>query len=142
MPDPLATVLRIRRVTVDDARRRLGAALRAADLAVAQVQAADTAITKEGEIAADLMAGDGAVEAFAAWLPVGRAKAAAAHEASERAQAEVAKARAAVTVARAAAESAEVLLQKRGADAALQAARRAQADTDEVASRLTAPEDR
>lgn len=141
MPDPLATVLRIRRVTVDDARRALGEALRAADKMLEQAEAADKAIAAEGEIAADLEAGDNAVEAFAAWLPIGRARAHAAREACERAQSEVAKARAALTVARAAAEAADALLQRRRADAASQVARRVQADMDEIAGRITAPAD-
>ena len=139
MPDPLATVLRIRRVTVDEARRGLGEALRAADKALEQAEVADKAISEEGEIAADLAAGDNAVEAFAAWLPVGRARAQAAHERCVHAQSEVAKARAALTVARAAAEAADALLQRRRADAATQVARRDQADMDEVAGRITAP---
>ena len=141
MPDPLAIVLRIRRVTVDDAKRHLGHALRAADRALRDAEAAEAAITQEGEAAADLGAGDGAVEAYAAWLPVGRGNARAARESYERAQSEVAKARAALTVARAATEAAETLLENRRAEAATHAARHAQAETDEVASRLTGPAD-
>ena len=139
MPDPLATVLRIRRVTVDDARRQLAAALQAEDQANVEAEAAETAIGAEGEIAADLTADDRAVEAYAAWLPVGRAKAAAARAACERAGSEVGKARAAVTVARAAAESAKNLLERRRAALTIEATRRAQADTDEVASRVRVP---
>ncbi len=139
MPDPLSIVLRIRRVTVDEARRQVAAALMAQDIAEAVAEAADAAIGAEGEIAADLMADDSAVEAYAAWLPRGRARAEAARLACERAGSEVATARAALTVARAAAESADKLLERRRAAVAQDAARRAQADMDEVASRVREP---
>ena len=141
MPDPLATVLRIRRVTVDEARRHLAAALDAEEVAHANADAAEAAIGAEGEIAADLMADDSAVEAYAAWLPVGRARADAARAACERARSDVATARAAVTVARAAAESADKLLERRQAVIAMEGARRAQADMDEVAGRVREPAD-
>ena len=135
MPDPLATVLRIRRITVDDARRQLGVAIRAEEQANMAVLAAEAAIGAEGEAAADLMAGDGAVEAYARWLPVGRAQVAEAQSAAERARSEVALARAALTLARAAAESADSLLTRRREAAQLEVVRREQLQTDEVAGR-------
>ncbi len=139
MPDPLATVLRIRRVTVDEARRLLSAALSAEEQADRIAAAADAAIGTEGEIAADLMAGDSAVEAYAAWLPVGRAQAVQARAASDRARSDVAKARAALTAARAAAESADTLLRNRQSAAAVEVARRAQGEMDEIAGRVRVP---
>ncbi len=135
MRDPLATVLRIRRITVDDARRQLGVAIRAEEQANMAVLAAEAAIGAEGEAAADLMAGDGAVEAYARWLPVGRAQVAEAQSAAERARSEVALARAALTLARAAAESADSLLTRRREAAQLEVVRREQLQTDEVAGR-------
>ncbi len=133
MPDPLETVLRIRRVTVDDAKRNLAALLRAASAAQAKADAADALILAEGELAANTD-GDHAVEAFAAWLPVGRAAATAARAAHEQVQSDMAKARAAVTVARAAAEAAESLLARRAAERAVAERRRTQAAMDEVAA--------
>ncbi len=141
MPDPLATVLRIRRVTVDEARRLLSAALSAEEQADRTAAAADAAIGVEGEIAADLMAGDSAVEAYAAWLPVGRAQAAHAWAASDHARSDVARARAALTVARAAAESADTMLRDRQKAVAVEVARRAQAEMDEIAGRVKEPVD-
>jgi flagellar FliJ protein len=135
MRDPLATVLRIRRITVDDARRQLGVALRAEEEANMAVLAAEAAIGAEGEAASDLMAGDGAVEAYARWLPVGRAQVTAAQAAADRASSEVALARAALTVARAAAESADSLLTRRRDAAQVEVLRREQIQTDEVAGR-------
>ena len=50
-------------------------------------------------------------------------------------------ARAALTTARAAAESADNLLERRNAAAAIEAARKAQNETDEIAGRVRAPVD-
>ena len=141
MPDPLATVLRIRRVTVDEARRHLSAMLHAEEQAERRAAGAEAAIGAEGEVAADLLAGDRAVEAYAAWLPVGRAQAAQARADCDRARSEVARARAALTVARAAAESADTMLRNRQAALAIEAARRAQGEMDEIAGRVRAPVD-
>ena len=142
MRDPLATVLRIRRITVDDARRQLAAAIQAETQAESAVLNAEAAIGLEGDAAADLTAGDGAVEAYAAWLPVGRAQVAEAQAAADRARSEVAIARAALTVARAAAESADSLLTRRREAADAEAARRAQLETDEIAGRTKPSADR
>ena len=135
MPDPLDTVLRMRRVTVDDAKRELASLLRAEEVAHSKANALEALIGREGEVAADLAAGDDVVEAYAAWLPVGRANAAAARAASEQVRCEIAKARAALSAARAAAESAQKLLAKREAERSLEANRRSQAVIDEVALR-------
>ena len=142
MRDPLATVLRIRRITVDDARRQLAATIQVEAQSDSAVLLAEAAIGAEGEAAADLTAGDGAVEAYAAWLPVGRAQVAAAHVSANRARADVAIARAALTVARAAAESADSLLKRRREAEYAEAARRAQIETDEIAGRTKPPADR
>ncbi len=142
MPDPLAIVLRIRRVTVDDARRQLAASLRIEERSIIEAEAADAAISEEGQVAADLMGDDNTVEAYAAWLPVGRARAAVAWAACERARSAVSVARAALTVARAAAEAADTLLGDRQRAAALAGSRKAQAEMDEIAGRIRARVDR
>ncbi len=69
MPDPLDTVLRLRRVSVDDAKRGLAAAIRAEGDAQAVADAAEALIGAEAAAAADVAAPDAAVAAFAAWLP-------------------------------------------------------------------------
>ena len=135
MPDPLDAVLRMRRVTVDDAKRELGSLLRAEEVAQAKADRLEALIGQEGAAAADLAAGDEVVEAYAAWLPVGRANLAAARAANEQIRCEIAMARAALSVARAAAESAQQLLNKRAAEHALDANRRSQAVLDEDALR-------
>ncbi len=138
MPDPLDTVLRIRRMALDDAGRTLAACLHTEDdarQAAEAAEAAEAAIGAEGEMAADLSAGDGAVEAFARWLPVGRARVAAAQSREDTAVAETARARAGVTVARATMKAALALSERRAAERNLLAERRAQAVLDEIGSR-------
>ncbi len=133
--DPLDAVLRIRRQAVDAARRHLAACLTAEEAARHRVAWAEAQIDEEARAAADLAAGDSAVEAFATWLPVGRAAVATAQAAYEKAVADVTLARAAVTMARAAAEAAADLQRRRAADHAALAERRAQNALDEVAAR-------
>ncbi|WP_158743957.1 hypothetical protein [Acidisphaera sp. L21] len=135
MADALDTVLRIRRVTVDDAKRDLAAMLRIEEDAQLKAEATEALIAQEAAAATDLRAGDDAVEAYAVWLPVGRANAAAARAAHENACSAVAMARAALTIARAAAESAQQLLEKRSKERQLEQGRKIQAAMDEIASR-------
>ena len=69
MSDALQTVMRIRKLAVDEAKRALAESLNVEDQARRVADAAEAQIGIEGQIAADLETGDGAVEAFAAWLP-------------------------------------------------------------------------
>ena len=133
MSDALQTVMRIRKLAVDEAKRALAEALSAEDAARTEAEAAEAQIGIEGEIAADLNSDDGAVEAFARWLPTGRAIAARTRAAHEQTLLEVARARAGLSAARAAAEAAERLKQRREAEAAVEAGRRSQAAMDEIA---------
>ncbi len=143
MPDPLDTVLRIRRMALDDAVRCMAACLRAEDSAgqaakaAKAAKAADAAIEAECESAADLAGEDAAVAAFAAWLPVGRACAAACYAALETAVAETGRARAAMTITRAAAEAASSLADRRAAERKMAVERRAQAVLDEIGGQNT-----
>ncbi len=138
MSDALKTVMRIRKLAVDEAKRGLAEALTVEDQARRVADAAEAQIGIEGEIAADLDAGDRAVEAFAAWLPTGRANAARTRAAHEQTLLEVARARAGLSAARAAAEAAESLQERREAELALEAARRDQAAMDEIAAQQAA----
>ena len=135
MRDALDVVLRIRRITVDDAKRELAALLQAEDAAQAKAELAEARIAQEGHAAASLAGGDAVVEAYAAWLPVGRAYAVAARAACDKIRCDVSVARAALAAARAAAEAAQQLLADRAAERALEAERRSQAAMDEVAAR-------
>ena len=135
MADPLQTVVRLRRLASDEAKRGLAAALQALSLAEAAARAAEQAIHAEGQKALDLDSGDGLVEAYAAWLPAGRARATAARAAVDHQSGAVARARAELTLTRAAAEAAEQLVQRNQAEQAILVARKSQADMDEIASR-------
>ena len=138
MSDALQTVMRIRKLAVDEAKRALAESLNVEDQARRVADAAEAQIGIEGQIAADLETGDGAVEAFAAWLPTGRAIATRTRAAHESTLLEVARARAGLTATRAAAEAAESLQERREAERALEAARRNQAVMDEIASQQAA----
>jgi hypothetical protein len=133
--DPLESVLRIRRMAIDDARRALARNLQEEEIARRRAEAAEALIYREGEIAADLSVGDGAVEAYAAWLPTGRALLQVARIAHEQCSSDVAIARATLTIARAASEAASNLLARRTAEQNALLERRSQNLMDEVASR-------
>ena len=133
--DPLDALLKLRQRGQDDARRALSRAVQHETDAATAAKAADCAITDEQQAAMDLQAGDSVVEAFAAWLPTARARAAEAWNAAERAQAEVARARALLAAAQAAAKTVETLMQQRAASHAAAAERRTQADMDEMGAR-------
>ena len=66
--DPLASLLRLRRLTADQARRELAECLRAESEAKQAIAAIDAEIARETEVATSLAGGDAEVEAFAAWL--------------------------------------------------------------------------
>ena len=104
-------------------------------LARAKAEEAEARIAQEGHAAASLAGGDEVVEAYATWLPVGRAYAVATRAACDKIQCDVSVARAALAAARAAAEAAQQLLADRAAERAMEADRRSQAVMDEVAAR-------
>jgi flagellar export protein FliJ len=133
--DPLLSLLRLRQVAVDEARRHLGNCLRVESQTAAAVAAIEAAIARETEAASSLAAGDAEVEAFAAWLGRIRPKQQAARAAEEAAEAATAEARAVLGAARAAVKAAEQMLENKARAAHEEAERKAQGQIDEVASR-------
>lgn len=133
--DPLETLARLRRGVVEDARRALAACLEAEEAASTATRAAEAAIFREQEAAGAIDTSDGAVEAFAAWLPHGRRAVAKARDAHADAGAATAQARAVLAAARASAEAADRLLASRAAARAVEADRREQTALDEAAAR-------
>jgi hypothetical protein len=119
----LQVVLRLRHLAVDEAKRALAEHLAAETSAEAAEQAAQSAIRREAEVASALEAGDGAVEAFAAWLPRGQAALDQARRRREEVDLAVTRTRAAV----------ERLLATQDAAQAAEGARREQAALDETA---------
>lgn len=133
--DPLESLLKLRQMAADQARRHLADCLRTESEAAAAIAAIKAAIARETEAASSLAAGDTEVEAFAAWLRTVRPQQQAASAAQTAAEAATAEARAVLGAARAAVRAAEELLEKNAAAAQAETARKAQAQIDEVASR-------
>ena len=107
--ETLATLVRFRRLTVENARRALADALNEQDEAEREATDAERAIREETERATDTDSGDGVVEAFATWLPGGRRRLATAHSALDHAVARAAQARTVLALARTALEAADTL---------------------------------
>ncbi len=115
MTDPLQALIRVRQQSQDLAQTALARAIQAAAAAEQAAAAAETAIRDEQEAASALTADDGAVEAFARWLPAARIRACEAGEQAEWAQGEVARSRALLTACRSALESVQELADGRAA---------------------------
>lgn len=124
--DPFATLLKLRRAEVEEARRDLADALAQAAVHATEAREAFAALEREA-------ASDPAL--YAAWLPRGiehALSAAAKAQASEQA---VEAARLALAEARAAERAVEVMAERRAADEARRRARKEQAALDEAAQR-------
>lgn len=108
--DPLEALLRLRRMTVDKARRDLADCLRIEAEAEKLLADIESAIARETAVATDLASGDAEVEAFAAWLRGVRPRQRAAREAETMASADTAEARTVLAMARAAERAVEEVL--------------------------------
>jgi flagellar export protein FliJ len=133
--DPLASLLRLRRLTADQARRELADCLRAESEARQAIAAIDAAIARETEVAPGLAGGDAEVEAFAAWLRRIRPSQHGARVAEAATVAQTTEARAVLAMARAAVRAVEELLTQRAAEERIIAEHHAQREIDEVAQR-------
>jgi len=133
--DPLAALLRLRRLTTDQARRELADCLRAESEAKQAITAIDAEIARETEIATSLAGGDAEVEAYAAWLRRIRPTQQAARVAEATTVAQTTEARAVLAIARAAVRAVEELRTQREVEERMAAERQDQRDIDEVAQR-------
>jgi len=133
--DPVDVLVRLRKTACEDARRDLLTTLEAEDAARAALHAAEHAITREQEAASRLDAGDGAVEAFVAWLPVGRRAVVQARARHEEAVAASVLARAVLAAARASLEAAENVIEEHESERRLAAAKKEQSALDEAGRR-------
>lgn len=133
--DPLETLLRLRRLAVDQARRGLADCLRIESEAAHAVAEIEAAIEHETEVAANLASDDAEVEAFAAWLRRIRPKQHAAHAAEAEAELATAQGRAFLAAARAGVRAAEEMLEEHAAAIREEAEHKAQRDIDEAAQR-------
>jgi flagellar export protein FliJ len=130
--DPLAAVLRLRRLAMDEASRDFAECLRGEAQAEQAVMAVEAAIERETEIASSLEASDAVVEAFGAWLKRARKDLRGAQAVREQSESETARARAALAVARAALKATEHLIAEQVAAAAAEADRKEQHNLDDM----------
>ena len=133
--DPLETLLLLRRLAVDEARRGLADCLRVESEAAHAVAEIEAAIGHETDVAANLASDDAEVEAFAAWLRRIRPKQHAAQAAEAQAEAATVHGRAVLAATRAAVRAAEQMLEEREVAIREKAEHQAQGDIDEVAQR-------
>ena len=134
--EALRAALLVRNGACDVAAVEVERCLAAAELARLAADAAAARLQTEADAATDLDVGDGAVEAFAAWLPYGRHAAALANDRRSHADATLAVARAGLAASRVAVEVVERLLARSAADLAT---RRATAATVAAQDRLGRP---
>ena len=137
--DPVAVLLRLRLAAEDEAKRVFAARLAEEDAARLALAAAETDLAHEHAVATDLLQDDGAVEAYMAWLPIGRQRLRVARAHYDHAAANVTLARAALTLAHAAAEATQMIQDQHAEAEEAIAARKAQAALDEMGARPTAP---
>ncbi len=134
MADALATLARLRRLEVAEARRHLAernAALAAAEARHDQARAAPGT---EAARPADAASGTGPGD-YAAWLPLALAERDRAARAARHSAGMATQARDALAVQRAAERQVELLREQRAAAVALKARRKAQAVLDEFGGR-------
>jgi flagellar biosynthesis chaperone FliJ len=124
--DPLATLIKVRRLACDDALRKLSDALADEDRAERGFHEIERTIAEEMAAASDPDGSDAMVEAFGAWLPRARQQLESARRVLSDRQAETVRVRAELTACRTALESVETLQQQRR-DAARQALEHAHA---------------
>jgi len=132
--DALQSLLRLRRIALDDASRRVADCLARERQAEERLAAAELAIARETDVAR-LSLSDAEVEAFANWLPVGRRNQLAAEKDRNQAARETELARATLELARGAVRATETLIEQREAARRQVAERQAQAALDEIGLR-------
>jgi hypothetical protein len=133
--DLLDALVRLRRLSLEEAMRELGARLAEEAEAAAAAARIEALVAAERDTASRLDADDAAVEGFGRWLwRVGQERAAAA-AARDQAEVEMARARAVLGAARGALAAAEAEAARRAEQARADGLRREQAAIDERAQR-------
>ena len=137
MADPLKTLLRLRRLEVDEARLALAEGIREERAVHAAVAIAQHAREREMREASDMPLQNRGPDEFVAWLGAHRAHRAVLEIRQTAVAVRTEEARAALAASRSAAEAVEeLLLQQRGRHLA-ERARLEQLTLDEAAARLT-----
>jgi flagellar export protein FliJ len=138
MADPLATLLRLRRLALDQARRDLADCLLQEGAAMDRVHALAVEIARETATAGRMDGDDQTVEDFARWLRRIRVEQQTAADALLTAETRTREIRVMLTAGRSAVEMVEALIAQRDAAAAAAAQRREQAVLDEAGQRPAA----
>ena len=111
--DPLATLIRVRKLACDESQRKLVEVLAFEDKAEQASHRLELAIAQETEAATDVQGTDAMVEAFAAWLPEARRQLGVARQVLLDRQAETMRQRAELTACKTALETVETLQKQR-----------------------------
>lgn len=132
---PLRTLLRLRRIAMDEGRLMLAKCLDREAAAAAAVRAIERSIQTETDLASGLEGSDATVETFALWLRRTRETLATATAALQEAEACTHEARVVLSASRQAVEAVEAELERLEEEERLAAHRREQRTLDEIASR-------
>lgn len=135
--DPMTILLRLRRMTADEAQRALAECLRAEAAAAAAVRLIEAEIEQETETVCGLETDDRAVEEFGTWFRRIRKEQVAATTAVQIAEARTHEARVVLAASRAALEAAEEVIAKREMERRAAEMRADQRVLDEMASMRT-----
>ena len=133
--DPMHTLLRVRRLTLDQARRGLTDCLATETVANERLRGIETRIAEETDVASRVDGDDAAVEAFAAWLRRMRQEREAAIHALLLTEAATLEARAVLAAAHGAVGAVEQLIEQQEAVRRAHAERTEQRALDEAAAR-------
>ena len=131
--DPMTVLLRLRRMTADEAQRALAECLRAETASAAAVRLVETEIEQETETVCAIETDDRAVEEFGAWFRRIRKEQQAAAFAMQQAEGRTHEARTVLAASRAALQAVEEVMAKREAERQAAEARAEQRQLDEMA---------
>lgn len=132
--DPLDVLLRLRRLTIDQARQALAECLRAETAAARRCEAIAEDVARQMQAATALTADDRAVEDFANWLRHTLPAQAAADAALLNAETQTREARFVLSAARAGVRAVESMLERKAAEQHVRAGRAEQSELDEAAA--------
>lgn len=133
--EPLRTLLRLRRLTLDEARLTLAACLEQEGTEAGRVRRIERSIQEETDRASSLDGNDVTVETFARWLRRVRAEQEGAELAWREAETRTAEARVVLGASRQAVEAVETELERREAQERQEGTRREQRMLDEIGGR-------
>lgn len=133
--EPLRTLLRLRRLALDEARQTFAACLEQEGTEAGRVRRIERSIQEETDRASSLDGNDVTVETFARWLRRIRVEQEAAEWALREAETRTAEARVVLSASRQAVEAVETEIERRDALERQEGTRREQRMLDEIGGR-------